>query len=169
MKDGMGACLFVGTKDKLMCDLGGINPRLLSGRVPLVSETLRRIPGYKTGGIQDEPHAQDWIRACKESPENRIPASADFEYSGPFNEMVVMGVLAVRLQALDRILQWDGENMRFTNISDTDELPVTTTGDFTVTDGHPTFTQKQVNLNAKKTVEEFIKHNYRKGWELPAS
>ena len=50
------------------------------------------------------------------SPENRTEASSNFQFSGPFNEMVVMGVLAVRLsglQGLHRELQWDGENMRF--------------------------------------------------------
>lgn len=168
MEDSMGACLFIGTKGKLMCDLGGINPRLLSGRKPNVPETLRRIPGYKNGGIQDEPHARDWIRACKESPENRLQPSANFDYAGPFNEMILMGVLAVRLQSLNRTLQWDGENMQFTNISDSDELAITTTGEYTVVDGHPTFSKKTVRLNAKTTIQEFIKHNYRKGWTLPA-
>ena len=73
------------------------------------------------------------------------------------------------MQALNRTLQWDGENMQFTNIGNTDELPVTTVGEYSVKDGHPSFSSKQVNLNAKKTVEEFIKHNYRKGWVLPTS
>ena len=41
---------------------------------------------------------------------------SNFDMAGPFNEMVVMGVLAVRLQSLDRELQWDGPNMKFTNI-----------------------------------------------------
>jgi len=36
--------------------------------------------------------------------------------------MVLMGVLAVRLQKLNRILEWDGANMEFTNISDTDKV-----------------------------------------------
>ncbi len=168
MEDDMGACLFVGTKDKLMCNLAGIKPRLLSGRVPKVPEKFRRIPGYTTGGIQDMPHAQDWIRACKESHENRIQPTANFDYSGPFNEMVLLGVLAIRLQALNRTLKWDGDNMRFTNISATDVLPATTFGEYAVVDGHPTFKSKQVNLDAKKVVEEFIKHNYRDSWSLPA-
>jgi hypothetical protein len=56
--------------------------------------------------------------------------------------------------------------MRFTNISDSDELPVTTVGEYTVKDGHPSFGTKTAMLNAKKTVDEFIKHNYRKGWNL---
>lgn len=33
-------------------------------------------------------------------------------------------VVAVRLQDLKRELEWDGENMRFTNISDSDEIRV---------------------------------------------
>jgi hypothetical protein len=36
--------------------------------------------------------------------------------------MVLMGVLAVRLQKLNRILEWDGTNMQFTNISDTEKV-----------------------------------------------
>ena len=48
-----------------------------------------------------------------------VPSASDFSVSGPFNEMVVMGVLAVRLQVLNKVLYWDGPNMNFTNISDT--------------------------------------------------
>ncbi|MEN8156273.1 MAG: Gfo/Idh/MocA family oxidoreductase [Bacteroidota bacterium] len=164
MEDGMGGCIFVGSKDKLICNLGGINPRLLSGRKPDVPETLRRIEGYTPGSIMDGPHEQDWIRACKESPENRIQPMSNFDIAGPFNEMVVMGVLAVRLQSLDRELQWDGENMRFTNISERDELKIVSSDEFKVIDGHPHFNTKYVTLNAEETVKEYIKHNYREGW-----
>ena len=58
----------------------------------------------------------DWIRACKEDAKNRVKTASDFSEAGPFNEMVVMGVLAVRLQGLNRELLWDGDNMRFKNI-----------------------------------------------------
>lgn len=111
MKDGLGGCIFVGTKDTLMCDAGGFNPRLLSGRVPKVTPYLRRVPG--SVDYSDGPHEQDWIRACKESPENRVQGSAHFGYSGPFNEMVLLGVLAIRLQGLHKILKWEGDQMRF--------------------------------------------------------
>jgi len=167
MEDDMGGCLFVGSKDKLMCNLGGINPRLLSGRKPIVPETLRRVKDYPVGGIQNGPHEQDWIRACKESPENRLEANSNFSMAGPFNEMIVMGVLAVRLQSLDRELQWDGPNMKFTNITSSDELKVVTSDDFHVINGHPHFDTKYVTLNAEETVKEYIKHNYREGWTLP--
>jgi predicted dehydrogenase len=167
MEDGMGGCLFVGTRDSLLCNLGGVNPRLLSGRAPSVPETLRRVEGYETGGIMDWPHEQDWIRACKENPGNRIEPMSNFQMAGPFNEMVVMGVLAVRLQSLKRELEWDGPNMQFTNISDHDTLRVVTSDDFKVIDGHPHFNTQFVTLNAKQTVNEYIKHNYREGWNLP--
>jgi hypothetical protein len=167
MEDQMGGCLFVGSKDKLICNLGGINPRLLSGRKPSVPETLRRVKNYPVGGIQDGPHEQDWIRACKESPENRVQPFSNFDNAGPFNEMIVMGVLAVRLQSLDRELQWDGPNMRFTNIGPGDELRVVSSDHFAVIDGHPHFDTRYVTLNAEETVKEYIKHNYREGWSLP--
>ncbi len=167
MEDEMGGCIFKGTKDKLICNLGGIHPRLLSGRKPGVPETLRRINGYNTGGIMDGPHEQDWIRACKENPENRLQPMSNFDVAGPFNEMVVMGVLAVRLQSLNRELQWDGPNMRFTNISSSDQLRIVSSDDFRVIDGHPYFDTKYITLPARETVAELIKHDYRKGWQLP--
>ena len=44
------------------------------------------------GGILS--HEMDWVRACKESPENRVETASPFSEAGPFNEMVVMGVNA---------------------------------------------------------------------------
>ena len=141
MADGLGGCLFIGTKDALMCGSGGYNPRLMSGRVPNVKPYLRRVPG---GDVfyPDGPHEQDWIRACKESPENRTEGTSNFAYSGPFNEMVLLGVLAIRLQGLNKALAWDGVNMKFTNISPGEELKIMTSDDFSVKDGHPTFDKK---------------------------
>jgi hypothetical protein len=168
MEDEMGACLFVGSSDKLICNLGGINPRLLSGRKPTVPERLRRVEGYRSGGIMDGPHEQDWIRACKEDPENRVQPFSNFDMAGPFNEMVVMGVLAVRLQSLHRELQWDGPNMRFTNIGPNDMLHVVQSDNFQVIEGHPHFDTRYVDLPAEETVNEYIKHHYREGWKLPS-
>jgi predicted dehydrogenase len=169
LNDWMGGILFVGSKDKLICDLAGVNPRLLSGRVPNVPKTLRRIEGYKYGGIADGPHEQDWIRACKESSNNRVEAASNFDYAGPFNEMIVMGVLAIRLQDLNRTLRWDGENMQFTNISDTDTFQIMIKDGFEIKDGNPTFDKTMTDpINAKQFVAELIKHEYRAGWSLPA-
>jgi len=165
MADGLGGCLFIGSKDTLYCGCGGFKAKLLSGRVPNVPQTLRRISGA-TGYI-DGYHEQDWIRACKESPANRVEPTSNFAYSGPFNEMVLLGVLAIRLQSLNKILQWDGSNMAFTNISPSEELKIVTSNDFSVTDGHPRFDVKYQKLNALDTTKEYIKHTYREGWKLP--
>lgn len=165
MDDGLGGCIFVGTKDTLFSGCGGQGKRLLSGRVPNVPQTLRRIPGAR--GYADGPHEQDWIRACKESPENRVEATSNFSYSGPFNEMVLLGVLAVRLQGLNKILEWDGEKMEFTNIGPNEELKVVTSDEFKIIEGHPHFNTQYATFNALETAREYIKHTYREGWSLP--
>lgn len=164
MRDGLGGCLFVGSKDTLLCDCGGFNPRLLSGRVPNVPQSLRRIPGAT--GYTDGYHEQDWIRACKESPGNRVETSSNFSYSGPFNEMVLLGVLAIRLQNLKKILRWDGDNMKFTNISPSEELVIISENSFKVIEGHPHFDEKTEKFNALAAANEYIRHTYRKGWTL---
>jgi predicted dehydrogenase len=166
MADGLGGCIFVGSKDTLICGCGGFKSRLVSGRVPSVKPYLRRILGAI--GYVDGPHEQDWIRACKESPESRIEPTSNFAYSGPFNEMVLLGVLAIRLQSLNKSLKWDGESMRFTNISVSEILKIVTTNEFKVIDGHPNFNTQYAKLNALETANEYIKHKYREGWSLPA-
>jgi len=110
----------------------------------------------------------DWIRACKESPESRVETKSNFSEAGPFNEMVVMGVLAVRLQGLNKELEWNGEKMEFTNIDDSENVKICIEDAFTIKDGHPTFNKKWTNpMNARKFAAEMIKHNYREGWSLP--
>lgn len=54
-------------------------------------------------------HEQDWIRACKDGK----PASSSFEYGGALTEMVLLGVLAMRMK--DRKLEWDGPALRIPN------------------------------------------------------
>ena len=155
-----GAAIFHGTKDTLICGCYGVNPWLLSGREPKSPQTQRVVP--------DNRHEMDWVRACKESPENRVETASNFSEAGPFNEMVVMGVLAVRLQGLFKELEWDGANMQFTNIGDNDEVSITLSDDFKIEDGHPTFNAPKEKFNAKAFAQELIKHTYRDGWSLPA-
>ena len=158
-----GLTIFHGTKDTLLCGSYGLRPWLLSGRVPNVSRTIRRVDRAMEGG-----HEQDWVRACKESPENRIKTKSDFSEAGPFNEMIMMGVLAVRLQSLNKILEWDGTNMEFTNISDNEEIRQMISNGFIIKAGHPSFNAKMsAPINAKEFAAGLIKHNYRTGWNLP--
>lgn len=161
MNDAGGGVIFHGTKDKLICGCYGKDPWLLSGRVPVVPKTERRVP-------ENVAHEMDWVRACKESPENRVAPKSDFSEAGPFNEMVVMGVLAVRLQGLNKELEWDGEKMEFTNINDSETVRICIEDAFSITDGHPTFNKKWTDpMNAKQFAAEMIKHNYRSGWTMP--
>ncbi len=165
MGDWSGGCLFVGTKGKLICGAYGRNPRLLPDELDKdytrPEPSLRRIDKAMEGG-----HEADWIRACKENADNRTECSSYFGYSGPMNEVVVMGNLAIRLQDLKRKLKWDGDNMQITNISDDDEIRVVTTDKFDVINGHPHFDTKYATIKAKPAAEEYIKHNYRDGWKL---
>ena len=163
MNDSGGAAIFYGTKDTLICGCYGVNPWLLSGKKPVSPKTQREIEKAMGGG-----HEMDWVRACKENPENRIPTASDFSEAGPFNEMVVMGVLAVRLQGLNKELDWDGANMKFTNIGNNEEISFIKSDNFKIVDGHPTFGKEDIKLNAKATAEELINHTYRDGWNLPA-
>ncbi len=114
-------------------------------------------------------HEQDWIRACKENPQSRVRTASDCSEAGPFNEMVVMGVLAVRLQGLNRELEWDGEKMKFKehrrerNDADHDRRRV-----------HDPQRAPDLQQTLHRSVQrERVcrtddRYNYRDGWELPA-
>lgn len=164
MGPGGGLCIFHGTKDTLICGCYGQQPWLLSGRVPASApKVCRRVPNAMNGG-----HEQDWIRACKESASSRVKTKSDFSEAGPFNEMVVMGVLAIRLQTLNKELLWDGPNMQFTNIKDDEMIKILIKDDFKIVDGDPKFNKIWTDpINAKQFANELIKHNYRAGWKLP--
>ena len=159
LNDAGGAVIFYGTKDTLICGCYGVNPYLVSGRVPNAPKVCREIK---------ESHQMDWVRACKEDPEDRIPCASDFSEAGPFNEMVAMGVLAIRLQGLNQVLDWDGENMRFTNIPSDAKVRSVIKDGFHIKDGHPTFDKTWTDpVDANQFAEELIKHTYHNGYKLP--
>ncbi len=155
-----GAAIFYGSKDVLVCGCYGTDPWLLSGKSLPEPSTTRE--------VAEEQHQMDFVRACKESKENRVPCKSDFQFAGPLNEMVVMGVLAVRLQGLNRELAWDGKNMKFTNIGAEETLSFKVKDGFSVHDGHPTFQDTYSDpVNAQAFAAELIKHTYREGFALP--
>ncbi len=160
MNDSGGGVLFHGSKDTLVCGCYGVNPWLISGRVPDAPKFRRRV---------ELSHEMDWVRACKESPENRVETASSFNEAGPFNEMVVMGVNAVRLQSLNKELEWDGEKMEFTNLTDNETIRTVIKDGFEIHDGHPTFNKDWTDeISAKEFAAELVKHTPRKGgWELP--
>ncbi len=73
-------------------------------------QTLRRVGAT---------HEADWIRAIKEGPAGVKPSSP-FEYGGALTEMVLLGVLAIRLK--NHRLEWDSRNLKFTNNDQANEL-----------------------------------------------
>ncbi len=159
LNDQGGGVIFHGTKDTLICGCYGVNPWLVSGRVPNSPKTQREVT---------LSHEMDWVRASKESPANRVETASPFSEAGPFNEMVVMGVLAVRLQALNQELEWDGEKMEFTNIPSDATIRTIVEDGFKITDGHPTFDKTWSEpVNAIEYAKEMIKHTYKNGYKLP--
>jgi predicted dehydrogenase len=76
-------------------------------------------PPEKTISRVTEGHEGDWLRACKEGI-NGKPASSNFEYGGALTEMVLLGMIAIRVK--NQRLEWDAENLRFTNNEKANEL-----------------------------------------------
>jgi len=71
---------------------------------PMPEATLPRVKGT---------HPADFFRACRGGE----PACANFDYSAPLVEIVLLGDLAMRVGAGKRI-DWDGNTMRCTNQTD---------------------------------------------------
>jgi len=76
----------------------------------LPEKTIPRIKGT---------HEDDWLRACKEGI-NGTPASSSFEYGGALTEMVLLGMVAIRMK--DQRLEWDAENLKFRNNDEANKL-----------------------------------------------
>ena len=70
------------------------------------AQTLPRVRG----------HHNDWLQAIK----NNKQAGSNFDYGGPLTELVQLGIIAIKM--LGRKLEWDSENMQFTNCSDANRL-----------------------------------------------
>jgi len=102
--DGNNGSLFVGEKGIITTGTYGEKTRLLPDSrmqdYKFPEAFLSRSPG----------HYRDWIRACKGGE----PACSNFDYAGPFTELVLLGVIA---QRFDGKLLWDGDKMKITNHS----------------------------------------------------
>jgi len=99
--------LYVGEKGTILAALGG-GPRLIPESkmkgFKRPEPSLPRSPG----------HWQEWVEACKGGPR----PLADFDYAGPLTEMVLLGNVAIRTGGK---LNWDGPNMKVTNVSEANQ------------------------------------------------
>jgi predicted dehydrogenase len=108
--EGNGA-LLIGDKGTIMHGshgAGGVRiiPEVKMKAYKRPEKTIPRVKGGQSG------HEQDWIRACKDGK----PASSSFDYGGALTEMVLLGVLAMRIK--DTPLEWDPVNLKVTNNSE---------------------------------------------------
>lgn len=95
--------LYIGSKGTMFHGSHGGMPQLLPARLHeqamAVPKTMERSPG----------HYEEWVQACKGG---KRPV-ANFDYSGPMTETVLLGVLAMRSPGTR--LDWDSENLKVKN------------------------------------------------------
>ncbi len=105
-----GGVLFKGDKGTIVCGVYGDSPRLIPQSAmdafQRPEKTLPRIKGS---------HEQNWIDAIKTGAK----ASADFSYSGPLNELALLGNIAKRFP--NQELLWNNELMKVSNLAEADE------------------------------------------------
>ncbi|HXM94277.1 MAG TPA: Gfo/Idh/MocA family oxidoreductase [Candidatus Dormibacteraeota bacterium] len=100
-----GGALLIGAKGKLLHDTYGMNPRLLP---KTLHDSLGK-PPRKLPRIAGEDHEMNWVEAAK----RKVEASCPFEYAARLTEIMLLGVVALRA---GRKIQYDGANMRITNV-----------------------------------------------------
>jgi predicted dehydrogenase len=102
--------IVVGDKGKL--DLTGEGPRLMpESRRRQFKRPPRSIPRCESD------HFREWVTACK----GGRAAFSNFDHAGPLTEMVLLGNLAIRA-GLGKRVEWDGPNMRCTNMPELNEF-----------------------------------------------
>jgi hypothetical protein len=118
---GENGSLFIGDEGVLSTGTYGESPLLYPEEkfrdYERPAETVPRVAASdgNPDEISDRAHRFDWIQACK----GGTPACSNFDYSGPFTEMVLLGTIAVRVPGK---LLWDGPGMRFTNSEAANQL-----------------------------------------------
>ena len=110
-KIGDNGAILIGDKGKILHGSHG------AGGARIIPETKMKEYKQPPKTIErSNGHYADWIEACKGGK----PASSNFDYGGPLTEMVLLGVLAMRMQ--NRQLEWDPVNMEITNDEEANAL-----------------------------------------------
>ncbi len=85
----------------------GKDGKMIDQKELKTEETIRRVPGGMGG------HFNDWVGGIKGGPRPH----GEFAYSGPFTEMVLIGIPAFRV---GKKLEWDGPTMKAKNCPEVD-------------------------------------------------
>ncbi|MBN2029522.1 Gfo/Idh/MocA family oxidoreductase [bacterium] len=115
LEDGLGidAVVYLGDKGVAMSGGRGSDSRLIPETA--MQEYTRPEPWIPrtTGNIYE-----DWINAIK----NGTKTSNDFSHSGNLAEIMALVNIAVLAQGYNTTLEYDGENMQFTNLPEANEF-----------------------------------------------
>lgn len=136
-----GGVLFIGTKGKLLLDCYGDNPRLLPTRLMkekrLPRKTIKRVP---------EGHYLQWVNACI-AGYGKGETSSPFEYAGPFTESILMGNLAIRSWQMKnpKLKGWEDKYLGRKKLL---------------------WDAKNMKVTNFDEANEFVRRDYRDGWEL---
>jgi predicted dehydrogenase len=103
--DGKNGTLLIGDSGFMTCGTYGGNPRLL----PDALMADYAMPSPTIPRIKDEDPYLNWIEAAKGGE----PSASNFDYAGPFTEIVLLGNLALRT---GQKIEWDAANMKVTNV-----------------------------------------------------
>jgi hypothetical protein len=106
-----GGALLVGTKGKLVHETYGAKPRLL----PASLHKSFGAPAQKLPRIPNENHEMNWVDAAK----GKAAASSPFEYAAKLTEVMLLGIVSLKV---GRKIEYDGANMRVTNIPAANEF-----------------------------------------------
>jgi predicted dehydrogenase len=109
--DRAGGGIFVGTKGIILYGTYGNNPRLfpdsLTADAARVPQSIKRVT---------TTHELNWANAIMKKAE----PSSDFAYAAKLNEIMLLGIVALRAGQGKKIL-YDGANMRITNDADANQ------------------------------------------------
>jgi predicted dehydrogenase len=110
LEQDSGNTLIIGDNGIIRYGQYGDSPRI----IPETKMKAYKLPPKTIPRIKGS-HEQNWVEACKGGE----PACSNFDYSGPFTEMVLLGNIALRFPG--QRLEWDGQNMKVTNLPEANE------------------------------------------------
>ena len=100
--------IFVGDKGKIISDEYSGAPRIIpESKMKAYTVPPKTLP-------RSIGHHKEWVEACKGGK----PAGSNFEFASLMTQVVLLGNVALRA---GEKLQWDGQNMKVTNVSAANE------------------------------------------------